>query len=299
MKQWFSNTWIYLTTWFKAQGVVVKAVILGLVAVILVLLFTTVFAANAEAAALPGTFTATPVATTSPGSVKLDWSVPGASACTASGSWTGTKAASGSQVLAGITTNASYTLSCVKPGAADTQASITWVPPTQNTDGSALTDLAGYTLWQTLNGGAVTSQDIAADKTALTLTNLPVGVYSWNMTATNKAGAKSDASNTASKTIVAVSDSTFAQTVAFTVSTKPKPPTGLTLVVTATTAFDVKFDLRKFAFVKGNEVGDVPMGTGCAKAFRVSGDYYAVPVKSVSLTSKPRSVMIVAQCGAA
>lgn len=68
-----------------------------------------------------------------------------ASSCTASGAWSGTKAVSGTQTQPNVTTTSTYTLSCTWPG----QDSITlnWSPPTQNTDGSALTDLAGFKIF--------------------------------------------------------------------------------------------------------------------------------------------------------
>jgi len=72
----------------------------------------------------------------------LTWSTsPVASSCKASGGWSGTKFASGSETLPTITANASYTLTCYWGGGA---ADVTWTKPTKNTDGSTLTDLAGY-----------------------------------------------------------------------------------------------------------------------------------------------------------
>ncbi len=46
------------------------------------------------------------------GSFTLSWTAPGATACTASGSWTGAKLASGSLLVTAVTTNRTYTLTC-------------------------------------------------------------------------------------------------------------------------------------------------------------------------------------------
>ncbi len=77
----------------------------------------------------------------------LTWSTtPTAVGCTASGDgeWEGSKAGSGTQTLAPFPTTQpkSYALLCSWPG--ENQALLTWTPPTQNTDGSALTNLAGF-----------------------------------------------------------------------------------------------------------------------------------------------------------
>lgn len=77
---------------------------------------------------------------------RLVWSTtPAAQGCTASGSstWTGSKAASGDTTLAAIVATTSYSLSCTWPG--DTTATITWTPPTTNTDGSALAKCSSQT----------------------------------------------------------------------------------------------------------------------------------------------------------
>lgn len=69
----------------------------------------------------------------------------------------------------------------------------TWNAPTTNTDGSPLTDLAGYTLYQSDSSGV---QTITVDAPATTVV-MPgacrVGQY-W-VTARNVAGIESDPSN--------------------------------------------------------------------------------------------------------
>ena len=105
---------------------------------------------------------------------RLTWSTtPVATSCTAGGAWSGTKFASGSETLAAITANKTYTLTCTWGNGS---ATINWTRPTTNTDGSALTNLAGYkvlygtsasalTNVKQINNPATTSTSIAALQT--------------------------------------------------------------------------------------------------------------------------------------
>lgn len=84
----------------------------------------------------------------SPLSTTLTWNVVGANACTASGAgtvaaWTGSVPTSGTRNLSGVTTKMTLKLDCTAP-ATGGKMRLTWTPPTQNTDGSALTNLAGH-----------------------------------------------------------------------------------------------------------------------------------------------------------
>jgi hypothetical protein len=60
--------------------------------------------------------TASPTTITSGGSSTVTWSTTNATACTASGGWSGAKATSGSQTITNITTTSTYTISCTGPG---------------------------------------------------------------------------------------------------------------------------------------------------------------------------------------
>src|SRR6185436_12613893 len=91
-----------------------------------------------------GTITFTANRTSATGSLTpvLTWSTsPVASSCLASGAWSGTKFASGSETLAAITSSKSYTLTCTWSSGT---ATVNWTAPTTNTDGSALTNLTGF-----------------------------------------------------------------------------------------------------------------------------------------------------------
>jgi hypothetical protein len=78
------------------------------------------------------TIAANPTSLASGASSILTWSTTGATACTASGSWSGSKATSGTQTISGITASATYTLTCTGPGgSANASASVTVgsIPP--------------------------------------------------------------------------------------------------------------------------------------------------------------------------
>lgn len=82
-------------------------------------------------------------------------------------------------------------------------ATLSWTPPTQNTDGSPLTNLAGYRVYWGNAVGNYTSS-AALDNPGLTsyvVENLAPGTYYFVVSARSSAGAESVMSNAASKTI--------------------------------------------------------------------------------------------------
>ena len=82
-------------------------------------------------------------------------------------------------------------------------ATVTWTPPTLNTNGSALTNLAGYTI----NYGTTSSNlssEVKVSTTGLTsyvIDNLPAGTYYFGVTAYSSTGQTSTVSNVVSKKI--------------------------------------------------------------------------------------------------
>ncbi len=100
---------------------------------------------------------------------------------------------------------------------------LTWVPPTTNTDGSPLTNLATYRVYYAVNAAANWSAPIVVsvpNATAYTLTQnvlQPSTLYFFYVTACNSAGVCSAASNVAS-----------AQTPSL---TRPQPPNGVEVVI--------------------------------------------------------------------
>lgn len=82
-------------------------------------------------------------------------------------------------------------------------ATVTWSPPTTNTDGSPLTNLAGYKVyWGTQQGNY--SSSVTLNNPGLTsyvVTNLTPGTWYFTVTSLNSQGVESSFSNAASKTI--------------------------------------------------------------------------------------------------
>lgn len=137
---------------------------------------------------------------------RLTWSgwpcTPTATALPSGGGWTGTKAASGSQLVSSITATRDYRLSCtVVEGVGSTR--LTWQPPAANTDGTPLTDLASFRAhYGRTQGTYPNSVAIAsASATSYTVDNLAAGSWYFVLTALNQAGTESQFSNVASKTI--------------------------------------------------------------------------------------------------
>lgn len=230
-------------------------------------------------------FTATPSSGNSPLTFTLAWNAtgPAGTTCTASDGWSGVKALSGSQVISNLAATTSYTLTCSDPNGGG--ATLTWTAPTTNTDGSPLTNLAGYKLFHApTSAGVDTASPVSVPLgTTFTLTGLPAGTRWFGMKAFNSLGAESVMSTKTSKVINVSSD---ARTVTVTVNTVPNPP----VIVTVTSvAYDFKGGSIKV-------VGSVPTGTACdALQFSKNGfDYYLLPQGSYTLNpgAKPRSPVV-------
>lgn len=82
-------------------------------------------------------------------------------------------------------------------------ASLSWSQPTENTDGTALTDLAGYHIYYGTSAGAWTSTITVLDatETSYVVSGLAPGTYYFAIVAFNSEGSDSTQSNVASKTI--------------------------------------------------------------------------------------------------
>ncbi len=100
-----------------------------------------------------------------------------------------------------ITALPEFTISVV--AFANGTATLSWQPPTENEDGSPLTDLAGYRIYHGQSPGQHPNIiDVAAPGISdFTVDNLPPATHYFVLTAYNKAGLESDLSEEASKTI--------------------------------------------------------------------------------------------------
>jgi hypothetical protein len=156
---------------------------------------------------------AAPLSIVSGGSSQLTWTSTNATACTASGTWSGTLAVNGTQSTGALTTSGSYSLQCAGPGGTSATASVTVYPAS-----SALAPkLASIALTQTvqlnatLPGGAAAnwSVDGIAGGSATVGTISASGLYTAGTLAGRHAilaTSVSDISQAASG-IVAVTDS--------------------------------------------------------------------------------------------
>ena len=83
-------------------------------------------------------------------------------------------------------------------------ATLSWTPPTQNTDGSPLTDLAAYKGYYGNQSGNY-QMTIQIDNPGITIyvvENLPPNTYYLVLTAINSSGVESDFSNETSKQVL-------------------------------------------------------------------------------------------------
>lgn len=82
-------------------------------------------------------------------------------------------------------------------------ATVSWTPPTQNSDGSALTNLSGYRIAYG-RSATVLDRSISLNNPSLSsavVDNLSSGTWFFSVSAVNNQGAASNPSNVASKTI--------------------------------------------------------------------------------------------------
>jgi len=141
----------------------------------------------------------------------LNWSATDADSCTASGGWSGARAITGSQTSGALTGSTTFTLTCSGAGGSvvemiqvDILGSVTlsWQAPTENVDGSPLTDLSGYRIYYGESSrdypGMVEVTDPATTSQTL---DLESGTYFIAMTALDADDNESGYSNEVTKTV--------------------------------------------------------------------------------------------------
>jgi Fibronectin type III domain len=89
------------------------------------------------------------------------------------------------------------------PAATSGSAKLSWVAPTQNTDGSSITGLSGYHIYYGTNADAqrTTITVAGGSSTTYTVSGLSPGTYYFSVVAYNAEGVDSADSNLESKTI--------------------------------------------------------------------------------------------------
>lgn len=239
-------------------------------------------------------FTASSLGGVAPVATTLTWDVLGVDTCVASGSWTGAKAAKGSQNITGLTASARYVLTCTK-GATTGSAAISWESPTTNVDATPLTNLAGTRIVYGTSADALTGIiDVpGAGVKAYTVTGLTPATWYFAARAYNSVGGESANSAVASKSIAGTAGKTWTKTIDVSVTappTVPNPPTGL--VVTETTAYRLDQQPNLPVLVA---VGTVPLRTRCTTE-RIL-DKYRVDNTTVKLASgRSRPNVALATC---
>lgn len=238
--------------------------------------------------------TAAPTSAIGSTPVTLTWSTtPTATSCTASGDWTGAKAASGTQTLAAITASKSYTLTCSFPTSAAVQFS--WVPPTTNTDNSPLTNLASYKLYFGTSATTLSqSIGVSAPASGATVPGLASGTWFFAVTAISSTGKESAKSNTATKAVPALVASATAP-VTVTPDTTPNPPANLTVVEPL--AFNVVPNFQQFTFQRGSYAGKVRIGSSCDESRTTKDGYTVISRPRSTVTPRPQAgTVLVARC---
>jgi hypothetical protein len=82
-------------------------------------------------------------------------------------------------------------------------ATLDWMPPTENSDGSALTNLAGYTVYYGTSPSSLTQSVKITNPglSAYTMTNLSSGTWYFAVTSYSSTGIESDRSGVVTTTI--------------------------------------------------------------------------------------------------
>ena len=223
-----------------------------------------------------------PASGKAPLSTTLTWSTTGVEACfldSAPVTLNGTQ---------NLTLNSDQTFSMTCTGGKD-YSTISWTPPTTNTDNSPIpatgpTSLAGFKIYVSTDPTKVeqaTPIDIKDPKAvSYKISNQSNGTYYYKMTAYNNAGTASNFTTAVNNVIkfVSISDTAFVDilnfgTIATPVYNVVKKPNGFVLV----------------------QVGTVPLNTTCDPLQYVNG-YYAVPVSTVTWSGTVKPIVVVAKC---
>lgn len=164
------------------------------------------------------------------------------------------------------------------------ETTLTWTAPTENEDGTPLTDLAGFKLyWGTTTGDYPNSVDIPNPATTTYLVeNLTPGVWRFVATAYNEAGTESQYSNEAVKTIV---------------DTVPLPPGGL--AAAGDSAYIIVQSDDTLVLL---DIGTITSNTQCSPDVAVLDDNglvgYKVPVAAIEPYSPSQQLVVAfSKCG--
>jgi hypothetical protein len=251
-------------------------------------LLLVVGAANAQTAGVVS-LSASPSSGKGSVTPKLTWSTnPAAASCTASGGWSGTKAASGSQTLSAIKANTNYTLTCTWGTGA---ANVSWTPPTTNTNGTPLTNLASFKVLYGTSSSSLNRSKTVDDPTSrsTSIASLTPATWYFAVRSVNSSGAESANSAVASK---AVKGATAAKTVTVSVT----PTSGGALTTQATNVWDVT-RRSDGVYVRHAVVASIPLGKPCYTSFKVGSKHYLISRNDITrFYARPVSYKLVTNC---
>ena len=243
-------------------------------------------APRADAQTAPtGSLTVSPKTLSGAGNVTFTWNDTNRANCVATGAWTGTKAANGTQVVP-VTNSAQFFLKC--DGPAPTTV-LGWTLATKNTDGSALTDLAATKVYEatSASGPFTLLSTVNVPANSYTTTSLPAGPHYFQASSVNSAGTESAKTSTINVTVPAIANASFSDAV--TVTTVPNPPANF-----AVTIATIAYELREYSggTLRFVQVGTVPKGVECGG--KLAGSYYAFT--GAKLTKPTMGGIIAAKC---
>jgi hypothetical protein len=226
----------------------------------------------------------------------LTWSTsPAAASCSAA--WTTSKAASGSQAIAEITSTKAYAIDCTWPGALQT-VTVFITPVLENTDNTPLTDLAGFKVRYGTSATALSQSISVPDPKATSQLVSPSSAGTWFFAVrqvTSK-GIESDDS-TPTQLLIGSTGATASSSVTVTVDKKPKPP-GVS--VRLAQAFEIVPDYHAFQFNVGRQIGTAKLGAACDESRSLGDGYFAIVQYKAAVTlwpGVPAQKAVAAQCG--
>lgn len=163
---------------------------------------------------------------------------------------------------------------------------ISWSAPQKCTDGTAITNCA------------VTSYRIERAPKATSATFAPVGTAPANATSFIHTGAAEGMNCYRVIAVTAAANSAASSPPACRTNVKPvsvpDPPGDV--VVTGTTAYNIRADFGKFAFVKGSKWGTATKGAACDES-RCIGEYCVVASRRSLNPRPPEGEYKIARCG--
>jgi hypothetical protein len=235
------------------------------------------------------TFNATVTSAVAPITTVLTWSSTGAVSCVATGTtgWNGSVPTSGTRTLTSIGVDMRLTLTCTGPSGPDA-VTISWVAPTTNTDGTSLTDLAGFTVYRGTTTTLSPLPDVIPGTAgSVTLASQPAGTLFYAVTAHSNRGSpvrkvESALSNVASK-VVGAPGATASAAIDIDVIPAPSPPTNV--LASDAQAYTVK--PNSTGALVATRIGLVAPGTAClTETVRVGTiTYTRVPREKVDVVN--------------